>query len=203
MKKREINVADHTCEILKALKTGVLLTSCADGRVNTMTISWGMLGIEWNYPLFITVVREGRFTRSLLDKNGQFTINIPRADSPMKALAVCGTKSGRDIDKIARLGLTLVDGEEVSVPAIKEFPLTLECKVAAIEHGTGGFRVVGEIVNVIADEKILDAKDKIDPEKLNAFVFDQFQNGYYRIGEKVGQAWESGAALMSTSKNLL
>ena len=59
-----------------------------------------------------------------------------------------------------------------------------------------GFRVVGEIVNVIADEKILDAKDKIDPEKINAFVFDQFQNGYYRIGEKVGQAWKSGAALM-------
>lgn len=129
MKKREINVADHACEILKALKTGVLLTSCADGRVNTMTISWGMLGIEWNYPLFITVVREGRFTRSLLDKNGQFTINIPRADSPITALAVCGTKSGRDIDKIAQLGLTLVDGEEVSVPAIKEFPLTLECQV--------------------------------------------------------------------------
>ena len=72
----------------------------------------------------------------------------------------------------------------------------LECKVTVIEHGVGGFRVVGEIVNVIADEKILDAKDKIDPEKLNAFVFDQFQNGYYRIGEKVGQAWKSGADLM-------
>jgi len=78
----------------------------------------------------------------------------------------------------------------------KRTAFMLECKVTVIEHGVGGFRVVGEIVNVIADEKILDAKDKIDPEKLNAFVFDQFQNGYYRIGEKVGQAWKSGAALM-------
>ena len=59
-----------------------------------------------------------------------------------------------------------------------------------------GLRVLGKIVNVIADEKVLDEAGKIDAGKLQAFVFDQMQNGYYAIGEKVGQAWHNGADLM-------
>ena len=56
--------------------------------------------------------------------------------------------------------------------------------------------MVGKIVNVLADEEVLDENGKVDPTKLNAFVFDQFQNGYYSIGEKVGQAWHAGTGLM-------
>ena len=56
--------------------------------------------------------------------------------------------------------------------------------------------MLGEIVNVLADERVLDEQGKVVPEKLGAFVFDQFRNGYYAIGEKVGQAWKSGAELM-------
>ena len=57
--------------------------------------------------------------------------------------------------------------------------------------------MLGEIVNVIADEKVLDEKGKVDLSKINAFVFDQFQNGYYKIGEKVGDAWKSGQKFMN------
>ena len=59
-----------------------------------------------------------------------------------------------------------------------------------------GLRVLGRILNVIADEKVLDDAGKIDAGKLGAFAFDQMRNGYYAIGEKVGQAWRSGADLM-------
>ena len=59
-----------------------------------------------------------------------------------------------------------------------------------------GHHVIGEIVGVLADKAVLDEKGKVDPTKLNAFVFDQFQSGYYAIGEKVGQAWHIGAPLM-------
>ena len=59
-----------------------------------------------------------------------------------------------------------------------------------------GHHVIGEIVGVLADESVLDEQGKVDPTKLNAFVFDQFQSGYYAIGEKVGQAWHTGAPLM-------
>lgn len=65
-----------------------------------------------------------------------------------------------------------------------------------MQHQPYGLRALGEIVNVVADEKVLDEKGKVDVSKLNAFVFDQFKNGYYKIGEKVGQAWNSGMKFM-------
>ena len=127
--KKDLEVFDYAQEILKALKTGVLLTTKADGKVNSMTISWGTLGIEWAKPIFTVFVRENRFTKQQLDKNPEFTINIPYGAFDKKILSFCGTNSGRSVDKIKELGLTLVESDIVSVPAIKELPLTLECKV--------------------------------------------------------------------------
>ena len=68
--KKKIDVFEHMGEILNGVKNGVLITGKADGRVNSMTISWGMVGVEWGKPIFTTFVRESRFTRSLLVKNG-------------------------------------------------------------------------------------------------------------------------------------
>lgn len=127
--KRKIEVLDYAATILNAVKKGVLLTTKANVKVNTMSISWGALGIEWNKPIFTTYVREGRYTRELLDANGEFTVNVPMEGSDLSLIGKCGTVSGRDVDKIAANNLTLVEGEAVSVPAIKEYPLTLECRV--------------------------------------------------------------------------
>ncbi|MBQ3806933.1 MAG: flavin reductase family protein [Kiritimatiellae bacterium] len=127
--KRKIEVFDYAGEVMKRLAKGVLLTTKANGKVNTMSISWGALGIEWNKPIFTTYVREGRFTRELLDANGEFTVNVPVDGSDLSLIGKCGSVSGRDTDKIAANNLTLVDGEKVSVPAIKEYPLTLECRI--------------------------------------------------------------------------
>lgn len=127
--KRKIEVFDYAKEIIKAVENGVLLTTKSKGRVNTMSISWGTLGIEWNRPIFTTFVRESRFTKELLDESGEFTVNIFLNNFDKNIIGICGTKSGRDTDKIKDLNLTLVDSEIVDVPAIKELPLTLECKV--------------------------------------------------------------------------
>ncbi len=127
--KRKIDVFDYTGYITKQLKSGVLITAKASGKANSMSIAWGTIGIEWNRPIFIAFVREGRYTRELLDENGEFTINIPYGEYNKNIIKVCGTKSGREIDKIKTLGLTLIESEMISVPGIKELPLTLECKV--------------------------------------------------------------------------
>ncbi|MDR7811215.1 flavin reductase family protein [Lacrimispora sp.] len=127
--KKEIEVFDYTNEIMKALKTGVLLTTKADDKVNSMTISWGTLGIEWSRPIFTVFVRENRFTKFQLEKNPEFTINIPYGDFDKKILGVCGTKSGHSTDKTKELNLTLETPNTISVPGIKELPLTLECRV--------------------------------------------------------------------------
>lgn len=127
--KKQINAFDYAEAIVKGVAKGALLTTKANGRVNTMSISWGTLGVEWNKPIFTTFVRKGRFTREMLDANGEFTVNIPAEGSDPAIIGKCGSVSGRDVDKIAANNITLVEGEKVSVPAIKEFPITLECRV--------------------------------------------------------------------------
>jgi len=127
--KQNINLWEYAQEIMENVGKGALLTTCADGEVNAMTIGWGMIGIEWKKPIFIAYVRQSRHTKKLLDKSGEFTVNIPVGACDKNILAVCGKESGRDVNKIEKLGLTLIPGETVSVPAIAQLPLTLECKV--------------------------------------------------------------------------
>ena len=104
--------------------------------------------------------------------------------------------SNKMADKFERSGLHAVKSERVDAPIIAEYPLTLECEVVEMQDQPYGLRVLGRIVNVLADEKVLDDAGKIDAGKLQTFAFDQMQNGYYAIGEKVGKAWHSGAELM-------
>lgn len=127
--KQKINAFDYAGQITKVLGKGVLLTTKYGDRVNTMTIGWGMLGIEWGKPVFIALVRESRYTKELLEKNGEFTINVPYGEFDSKIISFCGTKSGRTVDKVKELGLELEEPEAISVPGIRQFPLTLECKV--------------------------------------------------------------------------
>ncbi len=129
MTRKEINVFDCAGDIVRSIGQGILLTAKAGDTVNTMTIGWGHLGFVWQKPVFIAYVREGRFTRPLIDEAKEFTISIPHGTMQKKITAFCGTKSGRTTNKIQELGLTLLDGECVSSPAIAELPLTLECKV--------------------------------------------------------------------------
>ena len=129
MAKRNIDPLACAGEITHALKKGVFLTTKNGEKVNTMAIGWGHIGRIWELPVFIAYVRECRYTRELLDTNPEFTVNGPVNGVDRRTLAICGGKSGRDTDKIAEAGLTLVEPEVISVPAIKEFPLTLECRV--------------------------------------------------------------------------
>ena len=127
--KKTVNAFEYAGTICEALKKGILLTTKTEDKVNTMTIGWGHIGIEWGRPIFVAYVRETRYTKQMLEANGEFTVNIPVGDVDKNILGYCGTKSRRDHDKIAELGLTLVDSDVVSVPGIKELPLNLECKV--------------------------------------------------------------------------
>ena len=127
--KKYVDAFDYAGIICKAMPRGILLTTKRGDKVNTMTIGWGTIGIEWGKPVFVAYVRDSRHTRKLLDETGEFTVNIPLKDVDRNIISVCGTKSGRDLDKISALGLTLEPGDKVDVPGIRELPLTLECKV--------------------------------------------------------------------------
>ena len=145
--KRKIDAFDYAGQICKAFKPyGVLLTTAAEGKVNTMTIGWGTIGIDWSRPVFIAFVRESRYTKEMLDKNPEFTVNIPMGPADRHILGFCGTKSGRDTDKFGSLGLTAVESDVVSVPGIAQLPLTLECKVLYKEEQDLS-RIPGDIID--------------------------------------------------------
>lgn len=164
-----------------------------DGAVDVMNMAWGGICAENMVSLNIDADHK---TAKNIKKRGAFTLSI--ADVPhIQAADFFGIASGNKMeDKFARSGLTAVKSEKVDAPVVQEFPLTLECKVVEDKMEVYGHHVLGEIVGVLADESVLDETGKVDASKLNAFVFDQFRSGYYAIGEKVGQAWHTGAPLM-------
>lgn len=126
--KEMIQVAEYAQIITEALPKGILLNS-KDEKFNSMVIGWGGLGTVWGKPVFTVYVREHRYTKAQLDSSGEFTISVP-LDKPVPSIAkVCGTQSGRDADKETEAHLTLEAPEIISVPGIKEYPLTLECRI--------------------------------------------------------------------------
>ncbi len=129
MKKRKIEISDYADVITKALEKGVFLTTRNADKINSMVIGWGHVGRIWERPVFITYVRTSRYTREMLDVNPEFTVNVPVNGFDRQAFMICGTKSGRNTDKITECGLTVVEPDVISVPGIKEYPLTLECRV--------------------------------------------------------------------------
>ena len=171
----------------------MIATYGEDGKVDVMNMAWGGVCAENMVALNID---EDHKTSANIKARGAFTLSI--ADIPhIEAADFFGIATGNKMeDKFERSGLHAVKSSRVDAPVVEEFPLTLECKVVECQHTAYGFRVLGEIVNVLADEKVLDEKGKVIPEKLNAFVFDQCRSGYYAVGEKVGQAWQTGAKLM-------
>lgn len=128
-----INIFTYSEQILTKLSKGIFLTTAADGKQNTMTIGWGSLGFMWGKPVFTVMVRQSRYSKQLIDANAEFTVSIPMNDSFAAALALCGTKSGRDIDKFAAANLVSVPGKTVNVPIIKGCGLHLECKILDTE----------------------------------------------------------------------
>lgn len=130
MRRIPINIYEYAGQILEQLPKGILLSTRADDKMDTMVIGWGTLGTDWGLPVFTVFVRQSRYTKVLLDKNPEFTINVPLKDADVRRIiGFCGTKSGRDYDKFKEMNLTVVPGEKVLAPAIAQFPITLECKV--------------------------------------------------------------------------
>lgn len=171
----------------------MIATYGENDKVDVMNMAWG--GICDNNKVALNITESHKTSKNIKER-GAFTISIADIDH-LEESDFFGTASGNTMeDKFERTGMTAVKSSRVDAPIIEEYPITLECKVIKIQNDELGFRVIGEIVNVIADEKVLDEKGNVDPTKLNAFVFDQFKNGYYKIGEKVGDAWKSGQKFM-------
>lgn len=125
---KEIRFDEYAPQTIQQLPKGAFLTASHGGRHNTMTIGWGSVGVVWGIPIFTALVRPSRFTFGLLEASNEFTVSIPLVDMA-KALALCGSKSGRDIDKFAAAGITPVSALKIATPVIGGAGLHYECKV--------------------------------------------------------------------------
>lgn len=128
--RKEVDTFQYVVETNKLMrKEGILLVAEGkDKKPNTMTIGWGFLGTMWSRPIFVVAVRHSRHTFKLMEESDSFTVCLP-ADGMSEALEICGTKSGRNVDKFEKFGFTAVKGNTVDAPYIKECPVHFECKI--------------------------------------------------------------------------
>jgi len=172
----------------------VLMVAAYDesGRVNVMNAAWGMICAPDKIALFIG--EDHKTTKNILATKA-FTVSIADREH-MDVADYFGIATGNKTpDKFERSGYHAVRSSHVNAPIAEEFPVVMECELAEEVNTPNMHCIVGKIINVAAEEKVLAANGKVDPSKLNALTFDQFQNGYYVTGEQVGKAWNAGAAL--------
>jgi flavin reductase (DIM6/NTAB) family NADH-FMN oxidoreductase RutF len=125
---KDVKYNEYAAKAIEDISKGAFLTTAHGGKTNTMTIGWGSIGFIWNKPIFTVLVRPSRFTHGLIEPSGEFTVSFPFEDMK-EALSLCGTKSGRDLDKIKAAGLALKPGQKVATPVIGCKGLHYECKV--------------------------------------------------------------------------
>jgi flavin reductase (DIM6/NTAB) family NADH-FMN oxidoreductase RutF len=129
--KIQMTYTDHFDRVMKVMTgNGLLLATWKDeGKTaNAMTIGWGLIGSVWSRPIFQVAVRPSRYTFELLEKQRNFTVNVlPHALDD--ALTICGTKSGRDRNKLAECGLSAQAGETTGGPVIRESVIHYECRI--------------------------------------------------------------------------
>jgi len=165
----------------------------ADGNICAMNAAWAQICDTDKIALFIDA--DHKTTQNIMETKA-FTVSIADTENIVSA-DFFGIATGNKMpDKFARSGCTAVKSEFVNAPIITEYPVTMECELAEEIDTPNMHAIVGKIVNVSADERVVGDKDKICPEKVGALIFDQYRHGYYAVGEKVGQAWNAGAGLM-------
>lgn len=160
-----------------------------NGKADAMNAAWGGVYDANQIALCLSA---GHKTTKNIKARGAFTVSFATAET-VAACDYVGLASGNTVsDKMEKAGFHTVKSEFVDAPVIEELPMTLECKLVKV--GEDG-HIIGEIVNVSADEKILGEDGLISPEKLGAITFDSVHNIYLKLGEKVGNAFSDGNKL--------
>ncbi len=160
------------------------------GIPNAMNAAWG--GISEEAEISVCISPDHKTTKNILAR-GAFTVSMADAAHVVEC-DYLGIVSGNKVsDKLTHIGFHTTPSEFVDAPLIDELSMAVECKLISYDEHT--CRLVGEIVNVSADEGILNEKGKVDPAKLRPITFDPMNNEYLVLGEKVGHAFSDGLKL--------
>ena len=169
----------------------MIATYNEDGGVNVMNAAWGTMQERDHVALNLT---ETHKTVKNIKARGAFTVSIADAAHVLEADYLGVVSGNRVTNKFENSGLTANKAEMVDAPVINEFPLCLECEFVEYQNGKYGCGVIGKVVNVTADESVM-VGDKIDMSLVNAIAFDPYTHGYYKVTERVGNAFKDGLQL--------
>lgn len=160
-----------------------------NGKPDAMNAAWG--GLYDTYLVELCLSQDHKTTKNI-KLNKAFTVSFADAEN-VTACDYVGIVSGNNTpDKMEKSGLTAEKSAKVNAPLFTQLPLTLECRyVRSTEEGN----IIGEIVNISADERILGADGKIDMEKFHPISYEPVHNGYHVLGERVGNAFSDGLKL--------
>ena len=165
----------------------IIGTYNSDGTPNAMNAAWGGISEETQISI---CVDDGHKTAKNVVKTGAFTVSIADAENVVACDYVGIVSGNKESNKIEKAGWHATKSEFVNAPLFDELPMALECKLISYDKET--CRLVGEIVNVCADERILDENGKIDLNKFSPITYDPVHHTYRRIGDVVGKAFVDG-----------
>ena len=177
-----------TTEAIFPMPVLMIATYNDDNTVNVMNAAWGTMLERDEVILNLT---ESHKTVKNIRKRKAFTVSIANAKN-VKVADYFGVVSGNNIEnKFENSNLTTTKSENVDAPIINEFPICMECKLLEDESDWG---IVGKVVSVSADEEVM-TDDQVDISKLEAIAFDPYTHGYYKVTERVGNAFKDGLEL--------
>lgn len=161
-----------------------------DGKVNAMNAAWG--GIADDHKIAICLSSFHATTKAIVHSKA-FTVSFADKKHVVEADYLGIASGNKTPDKFDRAGLHAIKSEKVDAPIISEFPFCLECKLASFtEISENTYHVIGEIVNVNADENVFGDDGVMDIMKIDPIVLDPIRRDYYSLGEKVGEAYSTG-----------
>ena len=169
----------------------MIATYNEDGSVDVMNAAWGTMLSKDQVILNLT---ETHKTVKNIKKRKAFTVSIADSKHVVEA-DYFGIVSGNNTpNKFENSGLSATKSENVDAPIISEFPICMECEFIEYQADEYGCGVIGKIVNITADEKVMNG-DNIDISKVNAIAFDPYTHGYYEVTKRVGEAFKDGLKL--------
>ena len=176
-----------TTEAIFPMPVLMIATYNEDGSVDVMNAAWGTM-LERDYV--ILNLTETHKTVQNIKKRKAFTVSIADAKHVVEADYFGVVSANNTPNKFKNSGLTAAKSTNVDAPIINEFPICIECEF--VDYQDCG--VIGKVVNVSAEERVFNG-DKIDISKVEAIVFDPYTHGYYKVTERVGNAFKDGLKL--------
>lgn len=185
--RKEIKVT----EAIFPMPVLMIATYNEDGSVNVMNAAWGTMVDRDIVALNLT---ETHKTVKNIKERKAFTVSIADAKHVMEA-DYFGMSSGNNVpNKLEKAGLSYIKSSSVDAPIIQEFPICMECEFIEYQDNQYGLGVIGKVIRVSALEDVMNG-DNVDISLVNAIAFDPYTHGYYKVGERVGNAFKDGLNL--------